>query len=106
VGIMAGSLIGRATACVNHPIAAWMTHGTADNAAIGGVEFTAGEAARDRIVTLNHCAATTQPGMPSPCVTYDGCDAGNPVVWCPVEGEAHAIPPFGPSAIAAFFLQF
>jgi hypothetical protein len=48
---MAGSLIGRATACVNHPIAAWMTHGTADNAAIGGVEFTAGEAARGALAS-------------------------------------------------------
>ncbi len=106
VGLMAGSLIGRATACVNHPIAAWMTHGTADTAAIGGVDFSAGEAARDRIVALNHCAATTQPTTPSPCVAYDGCDAGNPVVWCPVQDEAHVIPSFAPAAIATFFSQF
>jgi polyhydroxybutyrate depolymerase len=106
VGLMAGMLIGRATACLNHPIAAWMTHGTADTAAIGGVDFANGETARDRIVTLNHCAATTQPVTPSPCVAYDGCDAGEPVVWCPVEGEAHVIPSFAPAAIATFFSQF
>jgi polyhydroxybutyrate depolymerase len=106
VGLMAGMLIGRATACVNHPIAAWMTHGTADTAAIGGVDFANGVTARDRIVALNHCAATTQPTTPSPCVAYDGCDAGEPVVWCPVEGEAHVIPSFAPAAIATFFSQF
>jgi poly(3-hydroxybutyrate) depolymerase len=106
VGLMAGSLIGRATACVNHPIAAWMTHGTLDSASIGGVDFAQGEAARDRIVTLNHCAATTQPTTPSPCVAYDGCDSGDPVVWCPVQDEMHAIPPFAAGAIATFFLQF
>jgi polyhydroxybutyrate depolymerase len=106
VGLMAGMLIGRATACLNHPIAAWMTHGTADSAAIGGVDFANGVTARDRIVALNHCATTTQPTTPSPCVAYDGCDAGEPVVWCPVDGEAHVIPSFAPAAIAAFFSQF
>jgi polyhydroxybutyrate depolymerase len=106
VGLMAGSLIGRATSCLNHPIAAWMTHGTADSAAIGGVDFASGEAARDRIVALNHCAATTQPTTPSPCVAYDGCDAGEPVVWCPVQDEMHVIPSFAPAAIATFFSQF
>ncbi len=106
VGLMAGALIGRANACLAHPIAAWMTHGTADTAAIGGVDFAQGEAARDRVVALNHCAATTQPTTPSPCVAYDGCDSGDPVVWCPVQDEMHAIPPFAASAIAAFFAQF
>src|SRR5258707_1348903 len=74
--------------------------------AIGGVDFANGETARDRIVALNHCAATTQPVTPSRCVAYDGCDAGEPVVWCPVQGEAHVIPSFAPAAIATFFAQF
>jgi hypothetical protein len=43
VGVMSGALIGRATGCVNHAIAAWLTHGADDTAAIGGVEFTGGE---------------------------------------------------------------
>jgi poly(3-hydroxybutyrate) depolymerase len=106
VGLMAGMLIGRATSCLAHPIAAWMTHGTADSATIGGVDFANGVTARDRIVALNHCAPTTQPSTPTPCVAYDGCDPGEPVVWCPVDGEAHVIPSFAPAAIATFFSQF
>jgi polyhydroxybutyrate depolymerase len=102
IGVMSGSLIGRANTCVNHNIAAWMTHGTVDDM----VAFTSGESARDRLVTLNHCAATTQPATPSPCVSYDGCDSGYPVVWCPVQDEGHVIPSFGASAIANFFSQF
>ena len=109
-GIMSGSLIGRANSCVNHPIAAWMTHGADDTSASGGVDFSAGVTARDRIVALNHCAATTQPTTPDPCVAYDGCDSGYPTVWCPREAPrtdtGHVIPSFAPAAIAAFFSQF
>jgi hypothetical protein len=39
-------------------------------------------------------------------VQYDGCDSPDPVIWCPVSGEGHAIPSFGASAIANFFMQF
>jgi polyhydroxybutyrate depolymerase len=110
VGVMSGALIGRATGCVNHPIAAWLTHGADDTAAIGGVEFTSGEAARDRLLALNHCGTTNQPVDPAPCVAYDGCDAGYPVVWCPREAPrtdtAHVIPTFAPAAISTFFSQF
>jgi polyhydroxybutyrate depolymerase len=109
VGVMSGSLIGRG-ACLARPIAAWMTHGADDNAAIGGVEFTAGVAARDRILASNHCGTTSQPVDPAPCVAYDGCDAGYPVVWCPREAPrtdtGHVIPTFAPAAIATFFSQF
>ena len=49
--------------------------------------------------------ATTAPADPSPCVAYQGCDAGYPVQWCPHDG-AHVIPSFAAAAIANFFLQF
>jgi poly(3-hydroxybutyrate) depolymerase len=97
---IAGSLFGR-TSCVNHPVAAWMTHGTADmDVAISGAE-----AARDAFRTANHCTTTTMPTEPSPCVTYQGCDAGYPVVWCVHDG-GHTIPAFSAEAIANFFRQF
>jgi polyhydroxybutyrate depolymerase len=100
IGVMSGLLAGRN--CVSHPIAAWMTHGDADDM----VSFANGQTARDRLVTLNHCGTTTHAVDPSPCVQYDGCDSGYPVVWCPVAGEGHAIPSFAASAIASFFGQF
>jgi poly(3-hydroxybutyrate) depolymerase len=102
VGIMSGILIGRATSCVNHGIAAWITHGEADTT----LPYATGVAAKDRVVALNHCGSTTHPVNPAPCVQYDGCDAADPVIWCSVAGEGHAIPSFGASAIATFFTQF
>jgi hypothetical protein len=39
-------------------------------------------------------------------VSYDGCDSGYPVVWCPVDGEGHTIPSFAAAAIATFLGQF
>ncbi len=104
VAPIAGATFGRPT-CLTHPIAAWMTHGSMDTSASGGVDFTAGESARDRIVALNHCTATTVAADPSPCVAYQGCDAGYPVQWCPHDG-AHTVPSFAAAAIANFFLQF
>ena len=105
VAPMAGAIFGRTNTCLTHPIAAWMTHGSMDTSASGGVDFTAGESARDRIVALNHCTSTTAPTDPSPCVAYQGCDAGYPVQWCPHDG-AHVIPSFAAAAVANFFLQF
>jgi polyhydroxybutyrate depolymerase len=104
VAPIAGAIFGRPS-CLTHPIAAWMTHGTIDTSASGGVDFTAGESARDRVVALNHCTTTTAPADPSPCVAYQGCDAGYPVQWCPHDG-AHLVPTFAAAAIANFFLQF
>jgi poly(3-hydroxybutyrate) depolymerase len=102
VGIMSGILIGRANSCVNHGIAAWITHGESDTT----LPYATGVTAKDRIVTLNGCGTTTHAVDPSPCVQYDGCAAADPTIWCSVPGEGHAIPNFGASAIANFFMQF
>ena len=37
---------------------------------------------------------------------YDGCDSADPLIWCSVLNEGHAIPSFGAQAIATFFSQF
>jgi polyhydroxybutyrate depolymerase len=85
-----------------NPVAIWQTNGDQDPIANppGAME------ARDVFVAANNCASTTQPVTPSPCVSYDGCDAGYPVVWCLVTGAGHSIPSFSSSAIAEFFKKF
>jgi poly(3-hydroxybutyrate) depolymerase len=44
---------------------------------------------RDRMLATNHCSMDTLPVEPSPCVEYQGCDAGYPVVWCETSGRGH-----------------
>ena len=102
VGIMSGILIEPSSKCLNHDIAAWITHGESDTT----LPYSDGVSAMNRIVSLDHCGSTTRAVDPSPCVQYNGCDSGEPVVWCSVAGEGHAIPSFAASAIASFFAQF
>jgi poly(3-hydroxybutyrate) depolymerase len=102
LGVMSGSLFGSGSSCKSRPIAAWITHGDADPM----VDISGDETARDQFLADNHCAATSAAVDPSPCVSYDGCDSGYPLVWCPVAGEGHTIPSFAASGIATFFAQF
>jgi polyhydroxybutyrate depolymerase len=44
---------------------------------------------RDRLLALNHCSTTTVPTDPAPCIAYQGCDAGLPIVWCETMGKGH-----------------
>jgi poly(3-hydroxybutyrate) depolymerase len=45
---------------------------------------------RDRMIQTNNCDSTTDPVEPSPCVEYQGCDPGYPVVWCETSGQGHS----------------
>jgi poly(3-hydroxybutyrate) depolymerase len=84
------------------PTAAWIAHGIYDDF----VNYsTVGIEAKDYYVRANHCSNDTVPVDPAPCVEYQGCDAGNPVVWCPFAGS-HGTPGFGPTAIWNFFNRF
>ncbi len=65
-------------------VAMWGSHGTSDTV----VPIDNGRAARDKILQQNHCGTTTTPVDPSPCVKYDGCDAGYDVTWCEWDGAA------------------
>jgi poly(3-hydroxybutyrate) depolymerase len=49
------------------------------------------ESARDRLLTENGCDESITPVAeePSPCVRYQGCDPGYPVVWCATTGQGH-----------------
>jgi polyhydroxybutyrate depolymerase len=60
------------------PVAAWITHGTPD----ATVAVARGLAARDRYLEANGCGSTAVPEAPAPCVRYQGCARGYPVVWC------------------------
>jgi poly(3-hydroxybutyrate) depolymerase len=105
IGAMAGAPISGArcsTRAPERPVAFWATHGTADTA----LSIDLAIPIRDAFVTKNGCSMTTRAVEPSPCVAYDGCMAGYPVVWCPREGEGHSIPTFSRTAIANFFKQF
>jgi poly(3-hydroxybutyrate) depolymerase len=84
-----------------HPIALWLAHGNADNV----VPLADGQEARDKFLARNGCGATTAPTEPSPCVSYEGCMAGYPVVYCEFSG-GHMPASFGPNAIWNFFNQF
>jgi poly(3-hydroxybutyrate) depolymerase len=83
------------------PVAMWGSHGTHDSL----VDISLGRQARDKILQQNHCGSQTTPVDPSPCVAYQGCDEGYPVTWCEWDGD-HDRPPFGNTAVAAFFRQF
>jgi poly(3-hydroxybutyrate) depolymerase len=93
---VAGGLAGGS--CMAAPLAAWIAHATND----GTVPFAQGEAARAQWTQASGCAATSQPTEPTPCVSFDGCRAGAPVVWC-VHMQNHAWPPFAGAAIWQFF---
>lgn len=100
---MAGFQFGMEASCSpSRPIAAWIANGSADTL----VDPDGAATLRDIIREKNGCQSTSQPVDPSPCVTYAGCQSGYPVVWCLNEGQGHAIPSYGSTAIAKFFMQF
>ena len=83
------------------PLPYWSSHGMSDPT----INISLGQAARDTFVQRNHCSSQTIASSPSGCVSYQGCDPGFPVIWCPFDG-VHQPPPFAGSAIWAFLSQF
>jgi polyhydroxybutyrate depolymerase len=84
-------------------IAAWMTHGDADTV----VAQSQGILARNQWLQSNGCATTNQPTTPTPCVSYDGCSTGRPVIWCPFSGGHYPpFPAFVKPGIWNFFKAF
>jgi hypothetical protein len=96
---MSGSLSG--TCAATQGIGYWASHGESDTT----ITISNGEAARDEFVHQNHCSAQTTPVPPERCVSYQGCDSGYPVTWCPFDG-VHEPPPFSGEGIWGFFRQF
>jgi polyhydroxybutyrate depolymerase len=64
-------------------IAAWITHGTADTT----VPIAIGTTIRDRYLGVDGCATSAVAEAPAPCVRYQGCAPGYPVVWCKTASE-------------------
>lgn len=103
---MAGTLLTSYDTCVDERVAAILIHGTEDGAnGTFGVPIDGGRNFRDYLIGNNGCNATSAPVEPSPCVAYDGCDAGYPITWCEFDG-GHTVPNFASEAIWDFFSQF
>ena len=98
---MSGALWGSGCAAGTKPVAAWINHGIYDSL----VDVQAGKDGRDEFLRRNHCGTNTVPTDPSPCVVYQGCDPGYPVVWCEWVGP-HGTPSYQGTAIWNFFSQF
>jgi poly(3-hydroxybutyrate) depolymerase len=81
--------------------AAWIAHGNNDTV----VSQSSGAQARDAYLRANGCSNTSVPVQPSPCVEYQNCAVGKPVVWCSFNG-GHSQPSFYSSGAWNFFNRF
>jgi poly(3-hydroxybutyrate) depolymerase len=104
IGDVSGAIQERAC---NGNVAALLVHGPNDSV----VPFAGAVAMRDFYVERNGCTQTTMPGPVSPCVTYQGCQAGLPVAFCqhdePTYSDGngptnHGWPSFASQAITNF----
>lgn len=105
IGAMSGAPISGATCTSKKPVrqvAVWATHGDMDTA----LPIKMAQPIIDALVKYNGCSSETKPVEPAPCVEYQNCATGYPVVWCVRPGDPHAIPSFGAAAISKFFQQF
>jgi poly(3-hydroxybutyrate) depolymerase len=82
-------------------VASWITHGRNDTV----VQFSQGQESRDYWRTANGCDETSTETGVGECVSYDNCDDGYPVVWCP-SNEQHRPPSYAPQAMWNFIAQF
>jgi polyhydroxybutyrate depolymerase len=99
IAAMSGQISGSCSG--SHPIAYWASHGMSDPT----IPIANGQAARDKFVSIDKCASTTAAADANGCLAYQGCLAGDPVVWCPFDG-VHEPPPFAGPAIWSFLSQF
>ena len=89
--------------CPKPSVGALTIHGTADTTIETGVPYTAGQKSKEHWRIRNNCATTMKAWDPSPCVTYDNCAAGHPVVWCSIDGMGHQIWDHSAEAAWKFF---
>jgi poly(3-hydroxybutyrate) depolymerase len=81
------------------PLSAWIAHAEDDETVL----FQNGENSRDYWLESDSCSTDSFDDVtPSPCVAYEGCDAGLAVNWCVYDG-GHDWPSFGARGIWSFF---
>ena len=105
IGAQSGSIVSGATCARKTParmVAIWATHGDADTT----LPIKNTTPMIEALVKANGCTTTTKPVDPSPCVEYQGCKEGFPVIWCVRPGDGHAMANFAPDAITKFFKQY
>lgn len=88
--------------CVGR-VAALVVHGVRDAV----VSFAGGQESRDLYLAANGCENTSLPNAVTPCVDYQGCDAGLPVTWCEhseptYDNTNHGWPSFASRALGQF----
>jgi poly(3-hydroxybutyrate) depolymerase len=98
---MSGSTLSGCNLMKDDPLAFWGAHGAGDE----DVTPEEGRAARDIFVERNHCQGQTEPTDPSPCVAFEGCDAGHPVHWCEFDDD-HTQWSGAPEPLWRFFAGF
>ena len=98
---MSGALYSGCDKVNNDPIAVWMAHGKSDEV----VPLANGKTALQVFIERNGCGNETIPVDPSPCVQYQGCKEGFPIIYCEFNG-GHGPQSFAPAASWAFFNQF
>ncbi|HKY35302.1 MAG TPA: hypothetical protein VJN18_05140 [Polyangiaceae bacterium] len=103
-GNIAGKLPGiDLSKCLKQSIAGMLIHDEDD----GTNDISGGILARDRLIKLNGCTTETMPVEPAPCVEYQGCMPGYPVIWCQTKGKGHnRQDEFSVPALYNFFAQF
>lgn len=87
--------------CPGKPVAALVSHGAADT----NVKLSEGQMSRDEWKRFNGCKDATTPFDPSPCVRFEGCAEGRPVVYCEIPGLGHVVWPEGGAAATWRFLS-
>jgi len=102
VAAMSGRLPTTPATCQpDHPIAYWASHGMSDPT----IPIADGQMARDLFMKDDVCIGQAVTMDANGCTVYQGCTAGDPVVWCPFDG-VHQPPPFAGPAIWSFLSQF
>lgn len=74
--------------------------GTTDATDVG---FAQGQSVRNNYLRTAGCADVSTPWSLAPCITYPDCEEA--VVWCPIDGMAHAIWPGATGAMWRYFSE-
>lgn len=83
------------------PLAVWMTHDADDTS----LPVAGARASREFWRKQNKCgAALAQEPLPE-CQRAVGCPTDAPVIYCESKGLGHAVAPYAPAAVAAFFAE-